>query len=182
VARSILEGARVGGSRHHPGKHVAQALFVKHHACPGSAGAVHCDYERSQAAFGVETAVHEVVPPDGGLKAPDAHSFGRLRTLEGADQGPLGDFHDAFADGLRISGGQGGYDPVTPGKGGVLAYSKALCGFAYGEAFHHAQAEVEPKVSAAYATQYAAGKVGEIAGAPRSRCEAEMLAALASTP
>jgi len=77
----------------------------------------------------------------------------------------LGDFHDAFAYGLRVGGSQGGNDSVTPGKGGVLAYSKDPCGFAYGEAFHHAQAEIEPTVASAYAMQYAACKVGEVAGA-----------------
>ena len=75
------------------------------------------------------------------------------------------DFDDAFAHGPRIGGGQGGNDAVTPGKGGVLAYSNAPCGFAYGEAFHHAQAEIEPAVAAAYAVQHAACEVGEVAGA-----------------
>jgi len=77
----------------------------------------------------------------------------------------LRDFDDAFTHGLRIGGGQGGNDAVTPGKGGVLAYSNAPCGFAYREAFHHAQAEIEPTVAAAYAMQHAACEVGEVAAA-----------------
>ncbi len=47
----------------------------------------------------------------------------------------------------------------------VLTYSSAPCGFAYGEAFRHAQAEIEPTVASAYAMQHAACKVGEVAGA-----------------
>ena len=77
----------------------------------------------------------------------------------------MGDFHDALADGLSICGGQCGNDPVTPGKGGVLAYPNPLRGVAHREAFRHAQAEIEPTVAAAYAMQHAACKVGEVAAA-----------------
>jgi len=147
------------------GKHIAQAFPVKRYACPGRARAVNRDYEGDLAAFGEETAVGGWVAPDYGFHFAHVRLRGRSRALEGTDQGPLGDFHDAFAYGLRVSGGQGSNDSVTPGKGGVLAYSNALRGFAYGEAFDHAQAEIEPTVASAYAMQHAAGKVGEIAGA-----------------
>ena len=121
-----MEGARVGGYRHHAGKRVAQALVVKHYACPGPVGAVHRYYERCQAASRVEMAVHEVVPSDGGLQMPNVHSLGRTGTLEGADYRPLGHFDDALADGVRIGGGQGGNGSVTPGKRGILRGPRGL--------------------------------------------------------
>ena len=87
------------------GKHVAQAFFMMYHACSGRARPVNRDYEGGSTAFGEETPVGGGVALDYGIHLAHVRFLGRSRTLEGTDQGPLGDFHDAFAYGFRVSGG-----------------------------------------------------------------------------